>query len=154
MTKNYESTYLCRASPPPESRATARLPAPIDGLGDDAGSAVDNASRSATGNASALPRRPKQEIGKQGHRLPALLITQPHKARLQKLEISWLGQSSRSRQRSQNSNQRRRGRNGLSYREALLRAENSQITYRVTGKIMAHGTDTDPTNHRHGADTG
>lgn len=39
------------------------------------------------------------------------------------------------------------------YREALLRAEKSQVTYRITERIMAHDTDTDPTNHRHGTDT-
>ena len=33
------------------------------------------------------------------------------------------------------------------YREALLEAEKSHIRRCVTERIMAHDTDTDPTNH-------
>ena len=39
------------------------------------------------------------------------------------------------------------------YREALLGAEKSQITGRMTRTIMAHDTDPGPTNHRHDTDT-
>lgn len=79
-----------------------RLPAPIGELGDAAGSAVDNAIRSAIGNASPFPSRLQQQIRQQRHRLAALLLIQPHKTRRQQLEISLLGQSLRDRQRSQN----------------------------------------------------
>jgi hypothetical protein len=101
-TKNYESTLLCRGFPSAGSRATARLPAPIGELDAAAGSAIDNAIRTATGNASPFPGRVQQQIRQQRHRLAALLLAQPHKMRRQQLELSFLGQSLRDRQRSQN----------------------------------------------------
>jgi hypothetical protein len=101
-TKNYEWTLLCRGFPSAGSRATARRPAPVEGLNDAAGSAADNAIRSATGNASPFPGRFQQQIRQQRHRLAALLLAQPHKTRRQQLEVSLLGQSLRDRQRSQN----------------------------------------------------
>src|SRR5205085_303794 len=90
-TKNYESTLLCRSFPSAESRATARLPAPLRGLSDAAGSAADSDSRSATGNANPFPSRLQQQISEQPHRLATLLLAQLHKTRRQQLEISLLG---------------------------------------------------------------
>jgi hypothetical protein len=92
-------------------------------LSDAAGSAVDNAIRTATGNASAPPRGLQQQIRQQRHRLAALLFTQPHKTRRQQLEISSLGQSLRDRQRSQNNITVEELETVSPYREALLEAE-------------------------------
>jgi hypothetical protein len=122
-TKNYESTLLCRGFPSARSGATARLPAPIRRLGDAAGSAADNAIRTATGNASPFPSRLQQQISKQRHRLAALLLAQPHTTRRQQFEISLLGQSLRDRQRSQNDNNAEEPNTVSPYREALLGAE-------------------------------
>lgn len=75
---------------------------------DAGGSAVGNAAGSAGGNdAATFAGGGEQQIGEQRHRLTALLITEPHQARLQQLEVSSLGQSLRDRQRSQNRYQRR-----------------------------------------------
>lgn len=71
-------------------------------LGNAAGSAADNAIRTATGNASPLPGRLQQQVSEQRHRLATLLLAQPHKTRRQQLEVSFLAQSSWGRQRSQN----------------------------------------------------
>ena len=116
-------TLLCRGFLLAGSRATARLPASIGELDDDAGSVVDNAIRTATGNASPFPSRLQQQIGKQRHRLAALLLAQPHKTRRQHLEISFLGQSLRDRQRSQNNINAEEPETASPYREALLGAK-------------------------------
>jgi len=89
----------------------ARLPAPLIEWNDDAGSAVHNASRSAAGSAGPFLRRIEQQVGEQRHRLAALLIAQPRKARLQQLDLGSLTQFIRDRQRSQASNELR-GRSG------------------------------------------
>src|SRR5207244_12567928 len=121
--KHYGSPLRVRRVASAGYLATARLPAPIRRLSAAAGSAADNAIRTATGNASAFPSRLQQQIRKQRHRLATLLLTQPHTTRRQQLEISLLGQSLRDRQRSQHNINAEEPESVSPYREALLEAE-------------------------------
>jgi hypothetical protein len=137
----------------PPKIATARLPAPIGRLSDAAGSAVDNAIRTATGNASPFPGRVQQQISQQRHRLATLLLAHPHKTRRQELEIGLLGQSLRDRQRSQNNINAGEPESVSPIERGPFEGRKVTLRRRETGRIMAHDTDMDPTNHRHDADS-